>query len=77
MLVIGIGFWSFSAKNVSFFGNPNINIEPEVDVDLDLEHHLDLPSGLNNASYDDNAACPFVVMGGVVASLAAIFPYRR
>ena len=77
--MIGIGFWSFSGKNVSFFGNPNINIESEVDMDLDLdlEHHQDLPSGLNNASYGDNAACPIVVMGGVIAYLVAIFPFPR
>ena len=79
LLVIGIGFWSFSAKDVSFLGNPTITIEPEVDMDLDLDlERPDVPSGLNNASCDDNEAPSLVILVGVfTAILVAMLPFPR
>ena len=81
LLVIGIGFWSFSDKDVSFFGSPHINIEPGVNMNLDLDLERpepDVPSGLNNASCDDNEAPSLVILVGVVtAILVAMLPFPR
>ena len=57
MIVIGIGFWSFSAKDSSFFGSPTIeeiNVEPKVDIDIEPEIDLDMQPPdvhLHNSSY--------------------------
>ena len=81
VIVIGIGFWSFSPKDVSFFGNPTVNVKPsaevDLDLDLDLERH-DVASGLNSSSRDDNEAEPIMILlGFVIATLVGMLPFPR
>ena len=72
VIVIGIGFWSFSPKDVSFFGTVNVKPSAEVDLDLDLERH-DVASGS-----DDNEAEPIMILlGFVIATLVGMLPFPR
>ena len=79
VIVIGIGFWSFSPKDVSFFGTVNVkpSAEVDLDLDLDLERH-DVASGLNSSSSDDNEAEPIMILlGFVIATLVGMLPFPR
>ena len=74
VIVIGIGFWSFSPKDVSFFGTFNVkpSAEVDLDLDLDLERH-DVASGS-----DDNEAEPIMILlGFVIATLVGMLPFPR
>ena len=91
-MVIGIGFWSFSPKVNSFFGNPtigDISIEPDmdmqvetdIDVDNDMEmglgmQHPEVHSGLNHSS-DHDEGLSIVILMSVTVTLVAMLPFPR
>ena len=71
VIVIGIGFWSFSAKNSSFFGNPTIeeiNVEPNVDINIEPAIDLDMQPPdvhLHNSSYAHDKDPSVMILIGV------------
>ena len=90
-MVIGIGFWSFSPKVNSFFGNPtigDISIEPDMDmqVETDIDNdmgldlgmqHPDVHSGTNPSGYDHDEGLSIVILMCVTVTLVAMLPFPR